>query len=34
VAEDDLAKQVLSHAQDLRPDDEMVRRLLSELRAR
>jgi hypothetical protein len=34
LAEDDLAKQLLSHAQELRPDDEMVRRLLGELRAR
>jgi tetratricopeptide (TPR) repeat protein len=34
LADDALAKQVLSHAQELRPDDEMVRRLLGELRAR
>jgi tetratricopeptide (TPR) repeat protein len=34
LADDSQAKQVLSHAQELRPDDEMVRRLLSELRAR
>ncbi|MGI9072462.1 MAG: tetratricopeptide repeat protein [Bryobacteraceae bacterium] len=33
-ADDALAKQVLSHAQELRPDDEMVRRLLGELRKR
>ncbi len=34
LADDALAKQVLRHAEDLRPDDEMVRRLLAELGSR
>lgn len=34
LADDALAKQVLQHAKELRPDDEMVRRLLTELGAR
>jgi tetratricopeptide (TPR) repeat protein len=34
LADDGLAKRVLGHAQELRPKDEMVRRLLAELRSR
>jgi tetratricopeptide (TPR) repeat protein len=34
LADDARAREVLSHAQELRPDDEMVRRLLAELRSR
>jgi len=34
LADDALAKQVLRHALSLRPDDEMVRRLLAELGSR
>jgi protein O-GlcNAc transferase len=34
LADDAPAKQVLRHAQELRPDDEMVRRLLTELGSR
>jgi hypothetical protein len=34
LADDAEAKQVLAHAQELRPGDEMVRRLLSDLRSR
>jgi hypothetical protein len=34
LADDARANEVLRHAQALRPDDEMVRRLLSELRSR
>ena len=34
LADDARAREVLSHAQELRPDDDMVRRLLAELRSR
>ncbi len=34
LGEDARAKEVLTHAQALRPDDQMVRRLLTELRSR